>query len=169
MSYQLIVGIFADDTEAAVTQLERYHKSQDKIAINEAVAIIKTIDGKDEMKIMGDPKKKARRIGALAGALLGVLGGPVTMAVLGLGGAAAGDLIAKLTHSGISKKMITAIEDGLQPGSSAVIVIVEQATSQLIVKDLKESGAYVLSEMVESDVIEGKYLISPGGGISETK
>ncbi len=168
MSYQLIVGIFADDTAAAAAQLERYHRSQDEVGITEAVAIIKTADGEDEVKVMGDSKKKARRIGAVAGALLGILGGPLTMAVLGLGGAAAGDLIAKLTHSGVSKNMITAIEDGLQPGSSAVIVIVEQTAGQLIVKDLKESGANVLSELVESDVIEGKYLISPSGGISET-
>ncbi len=139
------------------------------MTIAEAVAIIKSVDGRDEVKIMGDPKKKARRIGAVAGSLLGILGGPVTMAVLGLGGATVGDLIAKLTHSGVSRKMITAIEDGLQPGSSAVIVIVERAAGQLIVNDLKESSAKVISEMVESDVIEGKYLISPSGGISETQ
>jgi uncharacterized membrane protein len=168
MSYTLILGVFAGDTEAAVAQLERYHKSQDEVGIAEAVAIVKSADGEDEVKVMGDPQKKARRVGAVAGALLGVLGGPVTMAVLGAGGAAAGDLIAKLTHSGVSKKMITAVEDGLEPGSSAVIVIVEERAGDLLVKDLKKSGANVLNEMVESDVIEGKYLISPSAGISET-
>ncbi len=168
MSYTLILGVFAGDTEAAVAQLERYHKSQDEVGIAEAVAIVKSADGEDEVKVMGDPQKKARRVGAVAGALLGVLGGPVTMAVLGAGGAAAGDLIAKLTHAGVSKKMITAVEDGLEPGSSAVIVIVEERAGDLLAKDLKASGANVLNEMVESDVIEGKYLISPSSGISET-
>ncbi|MGD2076995.1 MAG: DUF1269 domain-containing protein [Chloroflexota bacterium] len=169
MSYTLILGVFQDDTEAAVAQLERYHKSQDDVGIAEAVAIVKPIDGKDEVKIMGDPKKKARRVGAVAGALLGVLGGPITMAVLGAGGAAVGDLIAKLSHSGVSKKMLDAVEKGLEPGSSAVVVVVDQQAGSLVVKDLKNSGAKVLSEMVESDVIEGKYLISPSGGISETQ
>lgn len=169
MSYTLILGVFEGDTQAAVAQLERYHKSQDEVGIAEAVAIVKPVDGKDEVKVMGDPKKKARRIGAVAGALLGVLGGPVTMAVLGAGGAAVGDLIAKLSHSGVSKKMLDAVEKGLEPGSSAVIVVVDQQAGSLVVKDLKNSGAKVLSEMVESDVIEGKYLISPSGGISETQ
>jgi uncharacterized membrane protein len=168
MSYTLILGIFDSDAEAAVGQLERYHKSQVEIGISEALAIVKTIDGEDEVKVMGDPKKKARRIGAVAGALLGVLGGPATMVVLGAGGAAVGDLVAKLTHSGVSKQMIEAVEDGLEPGSSAVVVIVEQQASDLIVKDLKKSGARVISEMVESEVIEGKYLISPSSGAGET-
>ena len=169
MSYSLILGVYEGDAEAAAAQLERYHKSQGEIDIAEAVAIVKTADGEDKVKVMGDPKKKARRVGAVAGALLGVLGGPLTMAVLGTGGAAAGDLIAKLTHSGVSKKMIDAVEEGLQPGSSAVVVIVEQQAGDLIAKDLKKSGANVLSEMVESDVIEGKYLISPSSGMSETQ
>ena len=168
MSYTLILGVYTGDSEAAATQLERYHKSQDEVGIAEAVAIIKNAAGEDEVKVMGDPQKKARRVGAVAGALLGVLGGPLTMAVLGAGGAAAGDLVAKLTHAGVSKKMIAAVEDGLEPGSSAVIVIVEERAGDLLVKDLKGSGANVLNEMVASDVIEGKYLISPSGGISET-
>jgi uncharacterized membrane protein len=168
MSYTLILGLFTGDSEAAVAQLEKYHRSQDEVGISEAVAIVKNKDGEDEVKVMGDPQKKARRIGAVAGAMLGVLGGPVTMAVLGAGGAAAGDLITKLTHAGVSKKMIAAVEEGLEPGSSAVIVIVEERAGDLLIKDLKGSGADVLNEMVESDVIEGKYLISPSGGISET-
>jgi uncharacterized membrane protein len=168
MSYTLILGVFLGDPEAAVTQLERYQKSQDEVGISEAVAIVKPTDGKDEVRVMGDPKKKARRVGAVAGALLGVLGGPVTMAVLGAGGAAVGDLVAKLAHSGVSKKMIDAVESGLEPGSSAVVVIVDEKAGDLIVKDLARSGAEVLNEMVESDAIEGKYLISPSGGASES-
>lgn len=168
MTYQLILGVFSDDPEAAAAQLDRYHESQDEVGIAEAVAVIKNAEGKDEVKIMGDPKKKARRIGAVAGALLGVFGGPLTMAALGAGGAAAGDLVARLTHSGVSQKMIDAVEEGLEPGSSALVVIVEQQAGDLIIKDLKKNGARVLNEMVESDVIEGKYLISPSGGISET-
>lgn len=169
MAYKLILGVFDGDAEAAVSLLQRYHKSQDDVGISEAVAIVKSPDGKDEVKMMGDPKKKARRVGAVAGALLGVLGGPLTMAALGAGGAAVGDLVAKLTHSGVSKNMIEAVEKGLEPGSSAVVVIVEERAGDLIVKDLKRTGANVLSEMVESDIIEGKYLISPSGGISETQ
>ena len=168
MSYTLILGVFEDDIKAAVAQLDRYHESQDEVGIAEAVAIVKTAEGEDEVKIMGDPKKKARRVGAVAGALLGVFGGPLTMAALGAGGAAAGDLIAKLAHSGVSKKMINAVEKGLEPGSSAVVVIVEERAGDLIVKDLSISGAKVLSEMVESKAIEDKYFMSPSSGISQT-
>ena len=169
MSYELILGKFPGDEEAAVTQLERYHSSQDEVGISEAVAIIKTADSKDEVKLLGDPKKKGRRVGAIAGAMLGVLGGPAGMVVIGLGGAAVGNLLANLAHAGISKKMIEAVEEGLEPGSSAVIVIVESQGTHLITKDLKDHGAIILSEAVESHEIEGKYLMSPSSGMSETQ
>lgn len=169
MGYQLIVGIFTGDTESAVRQLERYEKSQGQVSIAEAVAIVKTADGKDEVKMMGDPKKRGRRIGAVAGAILGVLGGPATMVILGAGGAAVGDLIASLLHSGVSKQTVDAVEEGIQPGSSAVIVIVEEEAGSLIARDLKEAGAEVLNEMVDSNAIKGKYLISPSGGMSQTQ
>ena len=168
MSYELIMGKFEDDEEAAVSQLERYNKSQGEIGIVEAVAVVKTAEGEDVVKILGDPNKKARRIGAVAGGMLGLLGGPAAMVIVGAGGAAAGNLVANLMHSGVTKNMINAVEDGLQPGSSAVIIIVEPERSHLIVKDLKEHGAIILSQAVESHAIEGKYMIQPSSGISET-
>ena len=101
------------------------------------------------------------RIGAVSGALLGVLGGPAAMVVLGAAGAAVGNLITNLTHAGFSKKMIERVENGLDPGSSAVLVIVEQERHHLIVNDLKDKGASTISENIESHEIEGKYFISP--------
>ena len=168
MDYELIVGAFPSDMEKASEQLERYHASQDEIGIADAAAIIKPLEGKDKVEWLGG-SKKAVEIGAISGAVLGILGGPATMAVMGLAGAATGKLISNLTHAGISKKLINAIEDGLEPGSSAVIVIIEHPNRQLIIKDLKEIGANIVSEVVESDEIEGKYMISPVSGSGETQ
>lgn len=117
MGYELIVGAFPDDTAKATEQLNRYHASQDEIGIAGAAAIIKPLEGKDKVEWLGG-SKKATEIGAISGAVLGILGGPPTMLAMGLAGAAAGKLISNLTHAGISKKLINAIEDGLEPGSS---------------------------------------------------
>jgi uncharacterized membrane protein len=168
MSYEIILGVFNDDTELVSELLVRYESAQDELGITEAIAIIRPEEGKDEIKIMGEHKKKARRIGAVSGAVLGVLGGPAAMVVLGAAGAAVGSLITNLTHAGFSKKMIETVENGLDPGSSAVLVIVEQERHHLIVNDLKDKGASTISENIESHEIEGKYFISPTGGMSET-
>ncbi|UCC53629.1 MAG: DUF1269 domain-containing protein, partial [Anaerolineaceae bacterium] len=135
----------------------------------EAVAVAKTEEGEDKVMLMGDPKKRGRRIGAIGGAMLGILGGPAGMVLLGLGGAAAGNLVANLTHAGVSKEMIETVEEGLEPGSSAVVVIVELERRDLILRDLKQLGAKILSEAVESHEIEGKWLISPSSGMAETQ
>ena len=168
MDYELIVGAFPNNMEKASEQLERYHASQDEIGIADAAAIIKPLEGKDKIEWLGG-NKKAAEIGAISGAVLGILGGPATMVVMGLAGAATGKLISNLTHAGISKKLIKAIEDGLEPGSSAVIVIIEHGNRKLILNDLKDIGANIVSEAVESHEIEGKYMISPSSGSGETQ
>ena len=91
------------------------------------------------------------------------------MVVMGAGGAAAGNLIASLTHAGISKKTISAVEKGLEPGSSAVVVIVNHERRHVILNDLKRMDAHLYSDTVDSDEIEGKYMISPISGMSETQ
>lgn len=164
----MILGVFTEDTETVSDLLVRYESSQDVLGISEAIAVIRPEEGKDEIKIMGEHKKKARRIGAISGAMLGVLGGPAAMVVLGAAGAATGNLITNLTHSGISKKMIETVEAGLEPGSSAVLVIVEQERHRLIINDLKDKGASTISENIESHKIEGNFFISPSGGKSES-
>jgi uncharacterized membrane protein len=169
MSYEIILGTFKDDTEKVNDLLTRYEAAQDQLGITEALAIIRPEEGDDQIKIMGEHKKKARRIGAISGAVLGVLGGPAAMVVLGAAGAAVGNLISNLTHAGISKKMIETVEQGLDPGSSAVLIIVEVEHRNLIINDLKDVGAATINESIESHEIEGKYMISPSSGMSETQ
>lgn len=168
MSYELILGKFPGDIEKGPAQLERYEKAQDDLSIAEAVAFVKTEDGQDEVKIMGEDKKKARRIGAITGAVLGIVGGPPAMVLFGLGGAAAGNLIANLGHAGISKDMIDAVEEGLEPGSSAVLVIVEHGKHHVILNDLKEIGCVINNETVESEQAKKRFLMSPSSGSGET-
>jgi len=168
MNYELILGKFPGDTEKATAQLERYEAAQHDLAITEAAAFVKTEDGEEIVSVMGEGRKKARRIGAVAGALLGVLGGPATMVVLGAGGAAAGDLVSRLTHAGISKEMIASVEEGLEPGSSAVLVIVEHGRHHVIITDLKELGAVIENETVGSAAVKKRYLMSPSSGSGET-
>lgn len=168
MAHEIILGVFSGDVDQGLTQLKRYHEIQDEIGINDAVAIWKTEDGKDKFEWIGG-KKKATEIGAIAGAALGILGGPATMVVMGAGGAAAGNLIASLSHAGISKKTINAIEKGLDPGSSAVVVVVDHGRHHVILNDLKHLNAQLYSDTIDSDEVEGKYMISPVSGMGETQ
>ncbi len=168
MSYELILGKFPGDIEKGPAQLERYEEAQHDLSIAEAAAFVKTFDGEEEVKVMGEDKKKARRIGAITGAVLGIVGGPPAMILFGLGGAAAGNLVANLTHAGISKDMIESIEEGLEPGSSAVLVIVEHGRHHVILNDLKDIGCVIQNETVESHHAKKRYLMSPSSGSGET-
>jgi uncharacterized membrane protein len=168
MSYEFILGKFPGDIEQGPAQLERYDAAQQDLGIAEAAAFVKTIDGEEEVKVMGEDKKKARRIGAITGAVLGIVGGPPAMILFGLGGAAAGNLVSNLTHAGISKDTVEAVEEGLEPGSSAVLVIVEHGRHHVILNDLKDIGCVITNETVESHHAEKRFLMSPTSGSGET-
>lgn len=168
MEYHLILGKFYGSTDKAVEQLKRYESSKDELGISEAAAFLKYEDGKEKVIIMDEDRRKAHRIGALAGTVLGILGGPATMIVLGIGGAAAGDLVSRLTHAGISKEMVDHVEEGLEPGSSAVFVIVDHGRHHLVVSDLKEVGCIVKHESVSTKEAEKRFLMSPSSGSSQT-
>jgi uncharacterized membrane protein len=168
MRYELILAIFPDDTEQAVTQIERYNASKDTLGITEAVALIKTAEDKNEVQWMGAKSSSGAKVGAVAGALIGLLAGPAGVVIGGAAGAAAGKLTVNLSHANFSKEMLKTVEAGLEPGSSAVLVIIEFEKRHLILNDLKEKGAVIKNESVESDQIERAAFIQPGSGISQT-
>lgn len=121
----LLVAVFDDAATAyearqAVRDLER----QIFVAVEDAVVISRDAAGTTHVanEIAGDVRAGGR-VGALAGLLLGI-GVPV----LGLAlGAAGGALPARRAQRGLDEAFVHALEAELQPGTSALAVIVLDA------------------------------------------
>jgi uncharacterized membrane protein len=102
-----------------------------------------------ELKDWGGGKGAA--FGGALGAVLGVLTGPGIL-VAGAAGALIGGLAAKLRDSGFSNERLNAIGESLQPGTSAIVAVIEHKWVAELEKEMAEAGADVLTESIAADV-----------------
>jgi uncharacterized membrane protein len=102
-----------------------------------------------ELKDWGGGKGAA--FGGALGAVLGVLTGPGII-VAGAAGALIGGLAAKLRDSGFSNERLNTIGESLQPGTSAIVAVIEHKWVAELEKEMAEAGADVMTESIAADV-----------------
>jgi uncharacterized membrane protein len=104
-----------------------------------------------ELKDWGGGKGAA--FGGALGAVVGVLAGPGALAV-GAAGALIGGLAAKLRDSGFSNERLEAVGDALQPGTSAIVAVIEHTWVAELEKEMAEAGADVMTADIAADVAQ---------------
>ncbi len=70
--------------------------------------------------------------GAITGGLLGLIGGPAGVVIGAAAGAATGGIAAGKLDMGFSDAYLAKMEENLQPGSSALVVLVEPARAEQV-------------------------------------
>jgi len=128
----IVVIIFGNETEAVkARQALRQAQNQGYLGLEDAVTIVKDQDGKIKVK---DETDKGVVLGVISGSLLGlVIGGflfPITSLVLG---AIGGGLVGKQIGMGIDKKFINEVGEHLQPGNSAIFLVIQEAHLDYII------------------------------------
>jgi len=142
---------FGDEAEAGqVLEALRAAHHHHGISLDDSAVVIKTEDGTVEVKNEVD---RGIKIGALGGGLLGLLagllfGGPIGSLVVGaIGGALSGDL----ANLGIDQRFINDVSNGLQPGSSALFVMVREADPEAVFAALEPFHGEVYSTHLPED------------------
>ena len=102
-----------------------------------------------ELKDWGGGKGAA--FGGALGAVLGVLTGPGIL-VAGAAGALIGGLAAKLRDSGFSNERLNTLGESLQPGTSAIVAVIEHKWVAELENAMAEAGADVMTESIAADV-----------------
>jgi len=147
----LVVMTFGDEAEAGQV-LEALHAAHHDhgISLDDSAVVIKSEDGTVEVKNEVD---RGVKIGALGGGLLGLLtglllGGPIGSLVVGaIGGALSGDL----ANLGIDQRFINDVSNDLQPGSSALFVMVREADPEAVFAALEPFQGEVYSTHLPED------------------
>ncbi|GBE57466.1 hypothetical protein BMS3Abin01_00381 [bacterium BMS3Abin01] len=150
---EAVIAVFDDENAAdqALSELKTA-KWEGLIGIEDAAVLRRDEDNKLHIKETGDMSgKKGAAIGAVLGGTIGLITGPGAILVGGAG-ALIGGLAAKLRDSGFSDERLEKLGEGLTPGSSAIVSIIEHKWVNELEKQLAEAGADVATEILSEQI-----------------
>ena len=150
---QLIVAAFQDEGAAKeALKTLREAKKEGLIQIENAAVLRKDEKGKlhiRETHDMGGGKGAA--LGGVGGAAVGLIAGTALAAPVAVG-ALIGGLVAKLRDSGFSNQRLETLGESLQPGSSAIIAVVEHTWVAQVEEALAEAEADLMTAEIGADI-----------------
>ena len=149
MSDLIAIG-YDDETTAIEAMNEAEHLAQELIIQPDAIAaIIRNKDGKYKVVTNHHMVGAGATWGMFWGMLFGIL---FFVPVLGMAvGAGFGALFAKLEKSGLDKQFQQQVRDMLQPGHSALFLVVEKVTPDKAVEALSKYGGTVLKSSLSKE------------------
>ena len=137
----------------ALDKLGELQKMQ-LITLEDAAVAVK--DQKGKVKVKQTLENQVTGTAALWGAFWGLLIGLFFLFPLawGLAGALFGALGGKLSDVGIDNKMIKEVGNSLQPGGSALFMLVVEATTDKVLDEMTKFGGEVYQTSLSKDAEE---------------
>ncbi|HYW23533.1 MAG TPA: DUF1269 domain-containing protein [Terriglobales bacterium] len=146
---QAVVAAFPTEEGASNALKQLRDVDKDLIGIKQAAVIIRNTEGKLEIKESHHVGRGAV-LGGLAGAVVGLVTGPVGW--VAVGGAAIGALAARLRDSGFPDARLKELGEALTPGTSALIAIIEHRWVTELEKQLQAEGVKYTIQEVKADI-----------------
>jgi uncharacterized membrane protein len=151
---QLIVSAFGteDGADNALDEIVQAKKER-LVRIHEAAVVRRDAAGKLHINERGDLSTGGGAAsGAALGAVIGLFGGPIGALLGGAAGAAIGGIAARLIDTGIPDSRLQQIGTALQPGTSAIVAMIEHRWVGEIQGELQRAGGDVLAAAVTADI-----------------
>jgi uncharacterized membrane protein len=164
---QIIIAAFQEEDAADETlKVLKEAKREKLISIDNAAVIKKDEDGKLHIKETADMGGgKGAGVGALVGGAIGLIAGPVGLAAGSALGAAVGGITAKLYDGGFKDERLRQIGTSLQPGTSAIVAVIEHRWVADLEQELAQEGADVMTATLAADIADQ---LKKGGEVSYT-
>ncbi|MEA3438829.1 MAG: DUF1269 domain-containing protein [Chloroflexota bacterium] len=152
---QLVVAAFQDEKSAKAALNELKEAQREKlIKIEDAAVLRKDEKGKLHMHEVHDwGGGKGAVVGGLIGAAVGIIFPPGIL-LAGAAGALIGGLSAKLRDSGFDDNRLKKLGEGLEPGTSAIIAVVEHRWVAQVQDKLDEYAVDMFTEDISADIAE---------------
>ena len=166
---ELIIWLF-DETDSATEALANIKQNpavEDQNILNTAV-LTKDEKGKTSIKEAEDMDAGHGALyGAITGGIIGLLGGPVGVVIGAAAGAATGGAAAHWIDVGFDDTNLRAIRDNLQPGSSALILLVHSEQAQEVLENLEHLGGQRVQQTLSQEILDK--LSRPPSGAAEVE
>jgi uncharacterized membrane protein len=150
---QLVVAAFQEEgaAKAALKELKALKKEK-LVGIQNAAVIRKDQKGKIHIKETADMGGgKGSVVGGVAGAAIGLIAGPALVVPAAVG-ALVGGLTAKLRDTGFSNARLEALGEGLKPGTSAIVAVVEHKWVAQLEEELSDLSADLVTASLQADI-----------------
>jgi uncharacterized membrane protein len=147
---ELIVIGYDDEETAAKAAAEVERLAADLIIEPESVAVLtRDMDGRYRVHTNHHPVAEGATWGMLWGALFGLI---FFIPLVGFAiGGAMGALLGAFAKVGVDKQFQTEVRDMVQPGTSALFLIVDKMTSDKALEALGKFGGRVLKTSLSKD------------------
>lgn len=151
---ELVAIGYPDETSALAAEKEAQQLADELIIQPDAIAaIVRRADGKYQVTTNHHAVGTGATWGMFWGFFFGLL---FFVPVLGMGmGAGLGALFGKLEQAGIDKEFQAQVREMLTPGTSALFLMLEDATPETAVRALGRYGGTILKTSLSREV-EGK-------------
>jgi uncharacterized membrane protein len=150
MSSNMVVMTFSNEYTAEqvrdrLVELQKAHL----IKVDDAVVVVRSQDGKVKIKQAAN----LAGAGALSGAFWGMLIGLICLVpFLGMAvGAAIGAVAGSIGDCGIDDNFIKEVGNAIQPGTSALFVLVQQVTVDKVVEQLRPFGGNIVRTSLSTE------------------
>jgi uncharacterized membrane protein len=162
MSDLIAIG-YPDEATAEEAATEARRLARDLIIEPDAIAVIeRDAEGKYHVHTSHNPVGAGASWGMFWGLLFGLL---FFIPVFGLAiGAGLGALMGKITKTGIDRAFQDQVRDMLQPGTSALFLMVEKVTPDKAVEAMSKYGGTVLKTSLSKDAEAELQEALHGGG-----
>lgn len=153
---ELVARVF-DDPEKGGEALKYVEdlKRRGIIKILNAAVLVKDQEGQVSVKDTRDiDPKKGRILGVITGGLIGLLAGPAGAIVGALAGLGAGGAAGKLIDLGFSETFLDNLNQYLQPGSSALVLLIEDEWVKKASEALSDWPGIVLQQTLTDALVE---------------
>ncbi|MCP4166007.1 MAG: DUF1269 domain-containing protein [Chloroflexi bacterium] len=151
MSELIVLAYKGEDTaNQALEELDRLQKLE-LIQLEDAAVVVKNQKGK--VKVKQTLEKKYTGASAVWGGFWGLLIGLLFLNPLlwGLIGAAMGALFSKGADLGIDNKFMKEVGDSMEPGDSALFMLVVKATKDKVIPELQKYGGTVYQTSLSNE------------------
>ena len=143
-----------DEARRALDHAEDLHRRK-TIKIRNAALLVKDEEGKLSVQDTRDvDAKHGRLFGAVSGGLIGLLAGPGGAVIGALAGAGVGRFAADKIDMGFSDEFLGNLEKYLQPGSAAVIVLVEHEWAEQMQRAWGDLEGVVFQQTLTDKLVE---------------
>jgi uncharacterized membrane protein len=146
----LIAIAYPDETTAAAAQVEAESLADDLIIQSDAIAsIVRTKDGKFKVSTNHHAVAGGTSWGMFWGLLFGML---FFIPFLGMAvGAGLGALMGKFQKTSVDQVFVQQVREAMQPGTSALFLVVEKVTPDKAVAALSKYGGTVLKSSLSKE------------------